>query len=123
MYMKGLEVIKITAPGRITADGNGAAVDVGRLHGKALLVIQASATEESDDTFTGKLQTSADGSTNWTDVAGASATSVTNAAASHQTKEIDADGLAQYVRWVDDVGGTTPAVTRAVVIVGHRERV
>lgn len=108
-------IVSIAPAVAVTADGNGAAVDVTNYIGKALLHLDASATAGADNTLDVKLQHSADG-TSWAD-AGVAFAQVTNAAASLQTVEVDVDRFKKYVRAVDDVAGTTPSVVRSVVMV------
>jgi hypothetical protein len=108
--------IKLATAARITANANGAGVDVSGLTGKCLLVLNASATEAADNTLDVKIQHSDDNAT-WSD-SGAVFNQVTNAAGgSFQTITMDVDGFKKYVRAVDTVAGTTPAVTRSVMMV------
>lgn len=65
-----------------------------------------------------KLQESADGSTGWTDIAGASVTQITADDGEAKT-EVDLSGAERYIRAVAEVaftGGTSPAVPVAGVI-------
>jgi hypothetical protein len=61
----------------------------------------------------GKIQESADGSTNWADISGATFTTVT---ASDNVQAISFDRTLRYVRYVATVGGTSPSFIAGAVI-------
>lgn len=85
----------------------------------ALAVISAGAIDltSTNETYAFALEESADGSTNWTAVSGATAT----VTASNQLKYIDVPGVGttrkRYLRVTLDVGGTTPSIAVDVNIV------
>jgi hypothetical protein len=69
-------------------------------------------------TVDAKLQESADGSTGWTDIAGASATQLT-ADNSEAEKDVDLSGAKSFIRVVETVafvGGTAPAIPVAATL-------
>lgn len=77
-------------------------------------------------TYDCKLQDSADGSTGWADLSGASITQKTTATAGLVQKDVDLLPAKRYIRVVEVVaftGGTTPATPAAVdVILGGFDR-
>lgn len=110
--------IALAAASRVTATGNGAAVDVSRFTGLSKLVLDASATEAADNTADVKLQHSADGATDWADLDLAVFEQVDNSGASLQELHLNADSLKKFVRVVDTMAGTDPAVVRSVTMIG-----
>lgn len=129
--MNALQVKPLVVPSRITATTNGPAVDLLAYDGKAMISLNSGATEGATHTLDVKIQHSVDGSTNWTDatiLSGASQvaaafTQVTNAAASAQTMDIDVSNFHRYIRAVQTLAGTTPAVTAAVSLVAKQRKV
>lgn len=119
--MSKMHAVGVATAARITASANGTAVNVSNLTRKALFILNASATEAAGNTLDVKIQGSADGTTGWADIAGLAFTQVTNAGASFQSIEVNADSLPAFVRAVDTLGGATPAVTRSVEVVSRKE--
>jgi hypothetical protein len=118
MYqLTSLTFTPLAASQRVTASTNGGAVDLSLFTGNALFVLNASATEGAGQTADLKIQTSADGATGWVD-AGISFAQVTNAGASYQKVLATTDGLKKYARVVSTLGGTSPAVTYGVTVIG-----
>jgi len=106
----------------ITASGNSAAIN---MLGNTLAVLFAfnvsAATAGTLPTFDAKIQQSADGSTNWTDVTGASITQVTTVD-SIQTVGVDPRGTQQYLRVNYTIGGSaSPAFPVGVVILTGKQ--
>lgn len=90
-----------------TATLTGAAVDVRDYEGMALITQMVGVpTAGSSPTWDGKVQTSADGSTGWADVTGATFTQVTSAAAV-QAIAVDLNACSRYIRVVGTLGGTS----------------
>jgi len=116
--MRGITSVSLLAAVTLSADGQGAAVDIAAFHGWGLLVLNSSATAAADNTADVKLQHSDDGATGWTDVPDGAFVQVTNAAASHQVKGLNLSELKRYVRLDYDLGGTSPEVTISAEIVG-----
>jgi hypothetical protein len=108
----------IQEAGRIAASANGPSVDVSSFDGRALLILNAAATEGADHTLDVKLQHSDDG-TAWEDFPGLAFDQVTNANPLFQVLEFEASGLKKYARAVSTLAGTTPAATRSVSLVGR----
>lgn len=108
-----------------TADANGTAVDT-LGYNSAALVIQAGDIDlaNADETYAFSVEESADGSTGWAAISGATNT----VTADNQTKVIRIDGLGtgtrkRYLRAVLDVGGTTPSIPgSAVFLLGNAFR-
>jgi hypothetical protein len=117
--MQKYTAIALATAARISATGNGSAVDVSDYTGIAKFVLHASATEGASHTYNGKIQHSADGTTNWTDT-GIAFTQVTNAAASLQAINFNVDGLKKHIRLVDTMAGSSPFVTRSATLIAQR---
>lgn len=111
----------LRAAARITATNTGTGVDVSAFQGLCKVVLNSSATEGADHTSDAKLQHSDTLNGTYADVTGGAFAQVTNAAASHQELLLNADNLKKFVRVVNTLAGTSPAVTYAVSIVGKRQ--
>lgn len=124
--MRAITSIAVAIAARLTASGNQAGVDLLPYRGdyEARLVLNAGATEGADNTLDCKLQHSADnGATDpWAD-AGVAFAQVTHASASLQVLTINPCDLKRYVRVVDTLGGTSPAVARSVGLVAKLQTV
>lgn len=103
---------------RVTATGNGSAVDLNALAGDIAYTLMSSAGGGTSPTLDVKLQDSADGSTGWADISGATFTQVTDAADSHETIVVDSDAHKRHVRAVKTVSGTSPTFDCGVTAVG-----
>jgi hypothetical protein len=129
--MNALQIKPLVVPARLTATTNGPAVDLLAFDGKAMIGLNAGATEGATMTLDVKIQHSVDGTTNWTDATMLSGTTqvpaaftqVTNAAASAQTLDIEISNYHRYIRAVQTLGGTSPAVTAAVTLVAKQRKV
>jgi hypothetical protein len=73
-------------------------------------------------TLDGKIQTSADGSTGWADISGATFTQVTATDSFQKIGFVENQTLG-YIRYVGTITGTTPSFTMGVVVLGAKERV
>lgn len=104
---------------RITATNTGAAVDVSDFTGNCAFILNSSATEAADNTATVKLTHCDTEGGVYTDT-GIAFAAVTNAAASHQELLRSVDGLKKYVKVVNTLAGTSPAVTFSVEIIGKK---
>lgn len=98
------------------------AVDVRSYKGGLLVQQLVGVVSGTSPTLDGKLQTSADGSTGWTDITGATFTQVT-ATDSFQAIGIDVRQSSGYIRFVGTIAGTSPSFTMGVVLLGQKERV
>lgn len=108
-----------------TSTLTGAAVDVSKFEGEMKIIQDAGAASAGTaPTLNGKIQDSADGSTDWQDVAGATFTEVTDAAASLQSIGIQANAVRKFIRYVGTIGGTsTPTFPFGASIVGVKKYV
>jgi hypothetical protein len=101
-----------------TATGNGAvAPDLRDIEGEIAILLDSAAGTGTTPTLDVKIQDSADGSTGWTDIAGATFTQVV-AVASQQKLVLNKDAVRRYIRIVHTIAGTTPSFTFSVNAVG-----
>jgi hypothetical protein len=119
--LSGLSKLALKASARITADNTSAAVDVSDFQGVCQVILNSSATEAADNTSDVKLTHCDTSGGTYTDVAGGAFAQVTNAGASLQVLTLNADNLKQYVKVFNDLGGTTPAVTAGVLLIGTKQ--
>src|SRR5260370_34343270 len=84
-------------PQPLTASANGSAVDMINGDGLCSAIQQVGAVSGTAPTLAGKIQESADGSTNWTDVTNAAFASVT---ASSNNQIICFERTKRYLRYV-----------------------
>jgi hypothetical protein len=101
-----------------TTTTNGSAVDVRSQKGIAPVILDSAAGTGTSPTLDVKIQDSADGSTSWADVTGATFTQVINAA-SQQKIGLDLDATRGYIRAVATIGGTSPSFTFSVSALGR----
>lgn len=118
--MNGLQNKPLAVAARITATFTGAAIDLRPYEGQAMIHLNSAAMENAASTMDAKIQHSVDGATAWTDAvtlpsgAALAFAQVTNAAASAQTIEFNTTDTHRYIRVVETLAGTTPAVTAAI---------
>lgn len=105
-----------------TATLTTAAVDIRTYKGGFILQQLVGVVSGTTPTLDGKWQTSADGSTGWADISGATYTQVT-ATDSFQKIGIVENQTLGYIRYVGTIAGTTPSFTFGVVVLGAKERV
>jgi len=117
----GASVLSLLDPSERNATANGSAVDILNYEGQAAAILQSAAGTGTSPTLDVKLQDSADGSTGWADITGATFTQVTNAAPSAQAVKFNASAARRYIRAVATVGGTTPSFACAVSLVGKKQ--
>lgn len=121
--MYAIKTASIKAASRLSATATSAAVDVSEFQGICKVLLNSSATEAADNTADVKLNHSDTEAGTYTDVPGGAFARVTNAVASHQEIMLNADVFKKYVKVVSTLGGTTPAVTNAVTLVGKKQSV
>lgn len=101
-------------PQAATATTNGSAVDTFG-YNSAAVTLEVGAVSGTSPTLDVKIQESADGSTGWADVSGATFTQVT---AANNSQIIRVEGLGtsrkRYLRAVATIAGTSPSFTLAV---------
>lgn len=108
---------QLSVPAARTSTVTGSAVDILPIRGKAMVVQDCGAVTGITPTLDGKIQDSADGSTDWQDVAGATFTQFTTANTCLLIP-LNVDNCRRYVRWVGTIGGTTPSFTVGVSLHG-----
>jgi len=104
-----------------TTTVTGSAVDVRRYKG-GLLIQQLVGTTSGTPTLNGAIETSANGSTGWTAITGATFTEVT-AADNVQKINVDVRQTRGYIRYVGTIAGGTPSLTMGAFVLGQLERV
>lgn len=120
IFSAAIAVLKPSA--RITASNTGAAIDIADFHGQAKLVLNSSVTEAADNTSTVKLTHCDTSGGAYTD-AGVQFAAVTNAANGFQVIDLNVDRLKKFVKVVNTLAGTTPAVTAGVELIGQKQSV
>lgn len=112
----------LAAPAANTATLTGAAFNLQAYDGVVKIIQDIGVVSGTNPTWAGKIQQSADGSTSWTDVTGATFTQVT-ASTNTQSIGVDTRAVQQYIRYIGTIGGTsTPTFNLAVEIVGLQRR-
>jgi len=112
----------LSAPATRTTTVTGAAVDILNVDGPMLVVQHVGTVTGTTPTLDGKLQDSADGSTGWADITGATFTQVT-ASNSKQKITIPAGSVAGWIRYVGTIAGTTPSFILSVTGLSRKETV
>ena len=113
-----------SVPATITASRNGSAIDLKGYTGQVLAILYAAkGTGNANNTLDVKIQSSADGSTGWADVSGATFTQVlgTGGTDSLQAINVDTRVAARYIRFVDTVAGTTPSYVLSECVLGAKQ--
>lgn len=105
-----------------TATVTGSAVDVRSYKGGLLIEQLVGVVSGTTPTLNGKIQTSADGSTGWVDITGATFAQVT-ATDSFLDIGINVRETLGYIRYVGTIAGTTPSFTMGVALLAQPERV
>jgi hypothetical protein len=100
-----------------TSSTNGSAVDLGAYEGEVALILAAQhGTGNADNTLNLKVQDSADGSTGWGDVSGATFTAVNGTTDSLQKLSINKNEIKRYIRYVSTIAGTTPSYIYSITL-------
>ncbi|MEW6304687.1 MAG: hypothetical protein AB1705_14525 [Verrucomicrobiota bacterium] len=115
-----LTAASLSAPAAQTSTVTGAAVDIRDYHGKLKVMQNVGTVSGTSPTLDGKIQDSADGSTGWADVSGATFTQVT-ASTNHQSIGVDTRACKRYIRYVGTIAGTSPSFQLAVEFVGQKQ--
>jgi hypothetical protein len=98
-------------------------VDVREYKGGLLIQQLVGTVGGATRTLDGAIETSADGSTGWTAITGATFAQV-SAADNVQEIGVDVRQTRGYIRYVGTIAGTsTPALTMGVMLLGQKERV
>jgi hypothetical protein len=99
------------------------AVDVRSYKGGLAIVQSVGTVGGATRTLDGAIETSANGSTGWTAITGATFAQV-SAADNVQKIGLDVRQTLGYIRYVGTIAGTsTPSLTMGVVMLGQKERV
>jgi len=93
-------------PQNLTATANGIAVDTDRFD-DAQAILDVGAVTGTSPTLDTKFQESADGSSGWTDITGATIAQITTAD-QHKTLGINLRSVKRYIRAVATITGTSP---------------
>jgi len=112
--------VLVSKADRETATVTGAAVLVNHYTGGLEIFQTVGTVSGTTPTLDGKIQDSADGSTGWADVTGATWTQVT-ASDADQAIVVNVDSTKQYIRYVGTIAGTTPSFDLAVVGFGQQQ--
>lgn len=116
-----LAVIALAVAQRITATTTTAtAVDISDFTGNCRFVLNSSAPEGAAQTSDVKLVHSDTAGGTYTDTGISFAQITTAGGVSYQDILRNVDGLKKYVKVVNTLGGTSPAITFAVSIVGKK---
>lgn len=120
MRAKNVITTAILAAAKISATANGNGVDIGAFEGDVKFTLDSSAGVSADDTLDVTLEHSDDNVT-FTAITGGAFAQVTNAGAAFESIILSADGLKQYVRGVDTLGGASPEFSRSLQMVGEKK--
>lgn len=105
-----------------SATFTGSALDIKDYDGNFIINQYSESTNGADVTLDGKIQDSADGSTDWQDVTGATFTQVDNTAGgAFESIVIESDAQRRYIRYVGTVAGTTPSFAFGASYAGHKK--
>jgi len=107
-------------PRTSTATVTGAAVDLITGDGRCFAVQQVGTVTGTSPSLAGKFQESADGSTNWSDAAGAPFTAVST---TDNVQAIGFDRTQRYVRYIGTITGTSPSFPLAVIVGEQKKQV
>ncbi len=107
-------------PRTVTTTVTGSAVDLVTGDGRCFAVQQVGAVSGTSPSLAGKLQESADGSSGWADITGATFAAVT---ATDNVQAITFDRTQRYVRYVGTVSGTSPSFALAVIVSEQKKQV
>lgn len=114
------QVAVLAPPASRTATLNGTALDVEKYEGVGKAVLHsAAASAGTTPTLNAKLQDSADGSTGWADIPGATFAQVTDAAAALEGIHVDLSAAKKYIRVVGTIAGASAAFTYGVTLLAH----
>src|SRR5262245_27076481 len=107
------KLVQGATPQTATSTLTGPAQDLIDADGHCFAIQTVGAVSGTSPTLAGKIQESADGSTGWADVAGATFTTVTSG---NGIQAITFERTKRYLRYVGTIGGTSPSFGVAAVI-------
>jgi hypothetical protein len=105
-----------TSTGTVT----GSAIDLITGDGRCFAIQQVGTVTGTSPSLAGKFQESADGSTSWNDISGATFTAVTS---TDNVQAISFDRTQRYVRYVGTITGTSPSFPVAVIVGEQKKQV
>jgi len=117
-----MTLVSVSGIAARTSTVTGTAVDVRSYKGGLIIEQLVGVVSGTSPTLNGKLQTSADGSTGWADITGATFTAVT-ATDNFAKIGVDVRDTLGYIRYVGTIAGTSPSFTMGVAMLGQKERV
>lgn len=103
-----------------TSTVTGSAVDIRDYTGRIKVLQLVGTVSGTSPTLDGKIQDSADGSTGWADVTGATFTQVT-ASNSSQSIGVDTRACKRYIRYVGTIAGTSPSFMVGASFIGKKQ--
>ena len=107
-------------PRTATTTVTGTAVDLLAGDGRCFAIQQVGTVTGTAPSLAGKIQESADGSTNWTDIAGATFGTVST---TDSVVAIAFDRTLRYVRYIGTITGTSPSFPLAVVVSEQKKQI
>ena len=112
----------LVIPNAESDDVTGSAVDISGAIGNLKITQQIGTVGGTSPTYDGKIQDSADGSTDWTDVSGATFAQVTDSSDETSSSiSVESRLCRRYIRYVGTSGGTSPTVEIAVSAVAFTD--
>jgi hypothetical protein len=111
-FASAVAVYAAVAPSAQTDALTGDAIDMIAADGECFAIQQVGFFDEGP-TWTGRIEESADGSTGWTAISGATFTGVTE---SDNTQVVRFTRTSRYVRYTATVSGGTPDMKLAVLV-------
>ena len=119
-FPDGSTAVTLATPAARTATVTGSAVDLNDYDGAVALVQHIGVVSGTNPTWDGKIQDSADGSTGWADVTGATFVQVTASTAIEKIT-LNSSACKRYIRYVGTLGGTsTPTFNSSATLIGQK---
>jgi len=105
-----------------SATTNGTAIDLAGYSGEIGIILNAAhGSGNSDNTLAIKFQDSADGSTSWNDISGATFSTVDGTNDSLQLLSLNKDEVKRYIRSVTTMAGTSKSFVYGMSLVGMKK--
>ena len=113
------ETITASAPAARTSTVTGSAQDMIAGDGLVSVIQTVGAVSGTSPTLDGAIEESADGSTGWAAISGATFTQVT---ASTNLQVISFQRTKRYLRYVGTIAGTSPSFTMCVTFIHQKKK-
>lgn len=113
-------VTRVVAPAAATSTVTSAGVDMLAYEGTASFIVDTGAVSGTTPTLDSKLQDSADNSTGWADISGA--TAAQRVATGVDKIDCDVQASRRYVRYVGTIAGTSPSFLTGVTVLGVKKQ-